>query len=684
MGEESPKPESTPTGAVFLSYASQDAEAASRICDTLRAGGIEVWLDQSELRGGDAWDQSIRKQIKTCALFLPIISKHTHERGEGYFRLEWNLATDRCQRMAADKAFLVPVAIDDTPDDDERVPEKFREVQWTRLPGGEAPPEFVARIKRLLSPEPPTNARLPAVLASGSSLVSRTTRRDSPLRPALPVAVAVLLLAALAYLLINNPWISNPTGPGAAPNAKSSSGAPPTTFTPPPHSIAVLPFVNMSGDKEQEYFSDGMTEELITALSQVSSLKVIARTSSFAFKGRNVEVSTIARALNVSSILEGSVRRAGSRVRVTVQLINGQDGFHVWSQGYDRDLKNILAMQSDLATAVAQQLKAKLGGDEPVKIEYGGTRNAEAYDAFLRGKELYWRTASFEPATRMFEKSVQLDSGFARAWSTLSQTYAARIEQDPTHSAQWLGRARAAAETALRLAPRLPIAHGAMAWVDARALDWASAEHEVEAAAALDANAALNSRGNLYFQLGRWQDAIAAARTAVALDPLYPGNRFLLASALSANGQHREAELACREIAALKLVDAAMTQPCIAAEILYDNRPAEALAEAEGVADKKDRDPLLAMIYYALGRRQESNLIVNAYERQYASEDAFGIAQLHAYRGETDLAFQWLDRAVRQNDPDLFVIKGNIAQFPNVTSDARYPELLKRLGLPVS
>jgi hypothetical protein len=151
LGEESPRPAHTPIGAVFLSYASQDAEAARRICDALRAEGVEVWFDQSELRGGDTWDQSIRKQIKSCALFLPIISKHTHERTEGYFRLEWKLAVDRSHLITAHRAFLVPVVIDDTGDDEEHVPDKFREVQWTRLPGGVTPPEFVARIRKLIS-----------------------------------------------------------------------------------------------------------------------------------------------------------------------------------------------------------------------------------------------------------------------------------------------------------------------------------------------------------------------------------------------------------------------------------------------------------------------------------------------------------------------------------------------------
>ena len=142
-----------PSRAVFLSYASQDAEAARRICDALRSAGIEVWFDQSELRGGDAWDHSIRRQNRTCALFIPVISRHTHDRDEGYFRLEWKLAVDRSHLMTTHRAFLLPVAIDDTRDDDENVPDRFREVQWTRLPAGQTPPAFVQRVQRLLAPQ---------------------------------------------------------------------------------------------------------------------------------------------------------------------------------------------------------------------------------------------------------------------------------------------------------------------------------------------------------------------------------------------------------------------------------------------------------------------------------------------------------------------------------------------------
>ena len=200
----------TSTQAVFLSYASEDATAAERIADALRAAGIEVWFDKSELRGGDAWDQMIRRQIRDCALFIPVISTNTASRREGYFRLEWDLADQRNHRMARDQAFIVPVCVDATPGAGTDVPESFHRVQWTRLTNGETPPEFVARIKRLLSPGPPITARLPAGPVSGALPIPRTTGKPAPLRRALFVAVALLVLAALAYLLINKPWISKP------------------------------------------------------------------------------------------------------------------------------------------------------------------------------------------------------------------------------------------------------------------------------------------------------------------------------------------------------------------------------------------------------------------------------------------------------------------------------------------
>ncbi|MGO9850010.1 MAG: TIR domain-containing protein, partial [Steroidobacteraceae bacterium] len=222
--------------AVFLSYASEDAAAALKICTALRAAGIEVWFDQSELRGGDSWDQKIRREIRDCALFIPIISANTQARTEGYFRLEWRLADQRTHLMGKSRAFLVPVCIDDTRDADADTPDSFAAVQWTRLIRGEPPHVFVERISRLLIPDE----------ASRSVTVRPATSSVFPLadRPAWPAAAAV--------------------------SEKS---------------IAVLPFADMSPARDHEYFSDGLAEALIELLTQVRDLRVPARTSSFSFKG---------------------------------------------------------------------------------------------------------------------------------------------------------------------------------------------------------------------------------------------------------------------------------------------------------------------------------------------------------------------------------------------------------------
>jgi hypothetical protein len=278
--------------AVFLSYASQDAEAASRICEVLRAADIEVWFDQSALRGGDAWDQTIRKQIKTCALFFPIISRNTHDRVEGYFRLEWKLAVDRSHLIAADQAFLLPVVIDDTRDDDERVPPQFLDVQWTHLPGGATPPDFIERVRGLLVgqlPQGPTRTASKAIALAATPTIRPHGMASWRAKAALVVAVVVLMIV-FGYTARNRLVLSKHDAKVGA-LAESAQSAPGPVFNPPPHSIAVLPFVNMSGDAKQEYFSEGHTEELLNALSRIDELQVAARTSSFSFQGEHPDIA---------------------------------------------------------------------------------------------------------------------------------------------------------------------------------------------------------------------------------------------------------------------------------------------------------------------------------------------------------------------------------------------------------
>jgi TolB-like protein len=262
-------------------------------------------------------------------------------------------------------------------------------------------------------------------------------------------------------------------------------------FAPPAHSVAVLPFVNMSGDSQQEYFSDGISEELINALSHIASLQVIARTSSFSFKGQQVDIDTIAHKLNVAAVLEGSIRRDQNKVRITVQLINTLNGFHIWSEDYDRDLKNILNLQTDIAAAVARQLRAKLLGDEASQSELGGTRNPEALDAYLRGKQISLDTmdeAMDMSAVSVFNKAIQLDPTFAMAYAKKATALidAAQDASNVGARRHLMAEGQQAAERALQLAPDLAAAHSALGYVRmVGLLDYAGAASESRRASAL-------------------------------------------------------------------------------------------------------------------------------------------------------------------------------------------------------
>jgi len=655
MGAESPNQLTTAAGAVFLSYASQDALAAQRICASLRSAGIEVWFDQSELRGGDAWDQSIRKQIKSCALFLPIISKHTHERAEGYFRLEWKLAVDRSHLIMTNKAFLVPVVIDETPDDDENVPDKFREVQWTRLGAGETPPEFVRRIRQLLSGEAglaPTVARKPPTVASG---------KHSRLKPAW-LGVTVVLAAVAAYFLVEKPWIAKST-PLAKPAAPAET---PVGFAPPPHSIAVLPFVNMSGDKEQEYFSDGVSEELINALSHIASLHVIARTSSFSFKGQQVEIGTIARKLNVAAILEGSIRRDRDKVRITVQLINTLNGFHIWSEDYDRDLKHMLSLQTEIATTVARELRARLLGDEATKIQSGGTKNPAAYDAYLRAEQLFpiadsetqWRSVA---AT--FDEAINLDPDYAAAYAgravalidILVATGSAEIRQTLRD------RAQMSAKQAVALAPGYGYGHSALGFVRALGFfDFQGAAPEVERAIALDPGNARIQQFYATFNhwLGHAERAIAAQQLAVRLDPRSYRIRFNLALILHDARRYSEAQAALADAEAIK--PEGKDIPVLRAEImnaLGRSDDARRFCGAATAMPEGDRHECLALAMHALGDLDAAERELAALRHMEGDARAFDYAGIYVQWGRTKDALTWLAVAERLRDPDLLDLR---------------------------
>ena len=675
-----------PSHAVFLSYASQDAEAAQKICDALRAAGIEVFLDQSELRGGDAWDQKIRREIHDCALFIPVISANTASRHEGYFRLEWDLADQRTHMIARSRVFVVPVCLDATTQLAADVPESFQRAQWTRLPGGVTPAAFVERVRRLLSAEQsqgPTGTESPTARVSAAP----TMRNSVPFwrsKSALLATIAVLVLA-LGYFAANRLVLSKRGAEGGTPPASLAPSAPATAFNPPPHSIAVLPFVNLSGDKEQEYFSDGLTEELLNSLAEINELQVAARTSSFSFK-EHPDIATVAHKLNVGAVLEGSVRRSAHTIRITAQLINAVTGFHVWSKTYDRDLGDVLKLQTEIATAVASALKVTLLGDVAAKVELGGTSNPAAFDAYLRAAKANSsrRDAKDLPtAIAAYTEAIRLDPHYALAFAGRSIAFSSAAEEAETPAArEGFDKAQADARQALALAPDLAQAHVALATVTGLGtLDFTQASEEYERALALAPGNAqvLRESGSFAALMGRFDAGLAAARRAVVLDPLARASHTALGRALYAARRYDEAAAAFAEVISLD-PDFKGTYGHRGFAYYELGNLERARASCETKPDYWLSQQCLAVIYDKLGRHADAEAEL-AKIKALGDGGAYQYATIYAQWGNLPRALEWLETALRLRDPGLLSLKTDPLLDP-LRKEPRFQAIERELKFP--
>ncbi len=467
-----------------------------------------------------------------------------------------------------------------------------------------------------------------------------------------------------------------------APEPSPVSGA-------PEKSIAVLPFANISADPENEYFSDGITEEIINALAQLPGLHVAARTSAFSFKGENIDLRTVGEKLNVSTVLEGSVRKAGNRVRITAQLINAVDGYHLWSERYDRELDDIFAIQDEIASTIADHLKVTLAGGSDQALVKPPTDNLEAYELYLKGRfHLYQRVGvSFQNALECLERAVALDPDYAQAHAGMAETYATLGFYGLRRPNEVMPNAKEEAMRALALDDNLGVAHHALAMVKLlHEWDWAGATRELKRALELDPGNAVIRSQYAFFILqgleGRHEQAIAEGRLALESDPLYP--KAVVSLIMTVAGEHEEG-IRLAQAAASNEPNSFMAYRCLGLACSWQGKHEEAAAALERAVELSGRHQwpvgeLLAE-YAAQGRWSEAKALMN--ELREWSEREYVYVQLavgETLLGNMDAAFEALELAYAERDPTLVLAK-HWPGFDPLRGDPRWDELLQRMDL---
>ena len=519
---------------------------------------------------------------------------------------------------------------------------------------------------------------------------AKQTSKKSPIL--IPIAVVIIVIALLGGWLLIQRGKKNQQSV----TAQTASVAP--VNAPDQKSVAVLPFVNLSDDKGSEYFSDGVSEELLTVLQKIPGLHVAARTSAFSFKGKNATAQEIGQKLGVAHLVEGSVRKAGDAVRIAARLTRADTGEELWSENYTRNLKDVFAVQTELAQTIVEQLRGRFGGAdtgakekiqaEVQAAEKGGTENVEAHELYLQGRfyENRHSDKSAREALAAYQHAVELDPGFARAWAGVARTHT-WIAGFATEGGQkvfdaHLASARDAVARALAIEPDLPDALYARAWLETNFdFNWSAATQTVSKAMALapaDPNM-LIAAANLETALGNTDRAIEIYRKAVELDPVNAQSRSFLAFGLANTKRFAEARAEYARVIELN-PSAPWAHAGLGLAYLLQNKFEEAANEAQADAGDWARLLIVSCARWAQKRVEESDAALNELIKNEAELAAFQVAEAYAYRGDKDRAFEWLERARRQHDPGL----GNLRKDPLLESlyhDPRWNAFLHTMGL---
>jgi TolB-like protein/Flp pilus assembly protein TadD len=650
---------------VFVSYASKDAAIADAVVSALENQGLKCWIAPRNVMPGSLYADGIVRAINGTKVLVLVLSESAIV--SPHVGKEIERASSKQHPIIALKTDAAPL----TP----ALEYFLSESQWVEVAaqGTEAAlAKLVEAVRRHLASSAASATAAPKHRAPW---VGAQPKRPVPWMAAVAGAVAVALL----YLVVDKFWLSKqaasersaaavvPAAPAAAANSDKS--------------VAVLPFVDMSEKKDQEYFSDGLSEELIDMLTKVPDLRVPARTSSFYFKGQHQTIAEIAKALGVAHLLEGSVRRSGNTVRVTVQLIRADNGYHLWSETYDRDVKDVFKVQDDISRTVVEKLKLTLvhaGPSDPARMT-----NPEVHNLYLQGRYFIVKETDEDlgKAIGFFQRAIMIDPSYAPAWGGLGWAYFRQVANGYIPVLPGLQKVNAAAEKGIELDPTLAEPYQLVSLVKMTGShDWAGARAALDKALQVDPTnlSALIADAHLTRTVGNLDDALAKFRQTLDRDPLDLLNRRYLVRVLYFAGRLDEAESTIRQV-----LEMSPSFPAAHYELgrilLARGQVAAAVSEFEAEKNSGWRQFGLPLGYHAAGRSADANAALAALLADSAGSE-FQVAETYAYFGNPDEAFRWLDRAI-DHDPGIQWLRGN-PLFKGISADPRWAALLRKLNLP--
>jgi TolB-like protein len=650
MTQDSPN-QTHASGDVFVSYASPDAAVANSIVENLERHGLKCWIAPRDVVPGTLYADGIVGAIDESKILVLILSKDAVASAHVGRELE---------RAASKRHPIIALKVDAAPLT--RAFEYFlNQSQWIEVGEGAS-----VAIQKLV--EAVGKHLAPGSAAAPSQASFAAVRKAATSRRVWGIAGAFVVLAFVAaYFLVGKAWLSKHE----------------TASVVTDKSIAVLPFVDLSEAKDKEYFADGMSEEIIDLLTKIPGLTVIGRTSSFAFKGRSEDVRAIGAKLSAAYVLEGSVRNAGDQLRISAQLINTRTGAHEWSETYDRHVGDVLKLQDAIAAAVVREMQLTVGSGN---LDSRATlKSAEAYDLLLRARHSAdrWDKDGLDEAISLLNQALDLDPTFADAAAELAYTYEKQEEAGYMLPTPASPHARHAAERAVALDPRNALGHAVLGRVHlAYDWDWAAADREFQYVSTLaPGNAdALHGKALLSLAFGRGDEALMQIKAALARDPLDSKTWFDLAEIQFRRGHLTEAEAAAR-----RALEIRPTFPwahwLIGLVRLWGGDRDGALIEIQKEPTDEGKQIGLGMVYHALGKRADSDAAIARMIKDQADGNAYGIAEVYAYRGQSNEAMHWLERSYTQKEPFLFFVKTEIA--PTMPADdAQFKAFLRKMGLP--